>query len=195
MMKYALFLLTIFLSFYVEAHSPKLAQLLDEINNKYNTASLNFEKNNLKDISKLSYFLQHINKTDTIDSIKLNSYLVGLHQGYKNNDYYAKHFHCSPTPGIIPFVSHNPEFVEETIYEMLEKVAREEPHKFRDNNYKLAFTTSIDEVFRYGLQINNPCGPEYRIPDSIRIPGWSYPSHRNDRFIDKYKINYKYKID
>ena len=51
-----------------QPHSPELTQLLSEIHEQYDTATLAMPKRAMADITKLPYFLQHIDETDTVES-------------------------------------------------------------------------------------------------------------------------------
>ncbi|MFZ3522020.1 hypothetical protein L2D39_26655, partial [Vibrio harveyi] len=65
-----------------QIHSPELSQLLSEIHEQYDTATLAMPKRAMADITKLPYFLQHIDETDTVESIRLQGYLLGLQTAY-----------------------------------------------------------------------------------------------------------------
>ncbi|MEZ9130136.1 hypothetical protein AB4145_26745, partial [Vibrio splendidus] len=73
-----------------QPHSPELTQLLSEIHEQYDTATLAMPKRAMADITKLPYFLQHIDETDTVEAIGLNAYLQGLHTAYFDNAYNQK---------------------------------------------------------------------------------------------------------
>ncbi|MGR5392249.1 hypothetical protein ACPV4V_24945, partial [Vibrio crassostreae] len=57
-----------------QPHSPELTQLLSEIHEQYNSPTLmKIDKKDMADITKLPYFLQHIDETDTVEAIRLNA--------------------------------------------------------------------------------------------------------------------------
>ncbi|MFA0482326.1 hypothetical protein AB4648_26930, partial [Vibrio splendidus] len=63
-----------------QPHSPELTQLLSEIHEQYELAMINKRpySQNLPDITKLPYFLQHIDETDTLESKILKAHLRAL---------------------------------------------------------------------------------------------------------------------
>lgn len=176
MKKVLLLLLLACASAQAQTHSPELTQLLSEIHEQYDTATLAMPKRAMADITKLPYFLQHIEETDTVESRMLQAYLLGLQSAYfgsanRQQDLGGNHWFCMrDTMALDP--KRHPEFIEEMIWKVLEKTAQNDPQKFRRANYAGSFGVSIDYIFEYGLQTEYPC---YRpIPKSLQLNGWKY---------------------
>ncbi|CAK2395332.1 conserved exported hypothetical protein [Vibrio crassostreae] len=161
-----------------QPHSPELTQLLSEIHEQYELAIINKRpySQNLPDITKLPYFLQHIDETDTVESIRLNAYLQGLHTAYFGSANHQKRlgggswFCMRDTMALDP--NRHPEFLEEMIWTVLEKTAQNDSQKFRRDNYAGAFMVSTEYIFEYGLQTEYPCYSP--IPKSLQLNGWKY---------------------
>ncbi|ENM5739399.1 hypothetical protein AB1F87_002969 [Vibrio mimicus] len=179
MKKVLLLLLLACASAQAQTHSPELTQLLSEIHEQYKLAVVSnrpIAKLDLPDITKLPYFLQHIEETDTVESRMLQAYLLGLQSAYfgsanRQQDLGGNHWFCMrDTMALDP--KRHPEFIEEMIWTVLEKTAQNDPQKFRRANYAGSFGVSIDYIFEYGLQTEYPC---YRpIPKSLQLNGWKY---------------------
>ncbi|HAS6027097.1 TPA: hypothetical protein I7142_24635, partial [Vibrio vulnificus] len=74
-----------------QTHSPELTQLLSEIQAQYNSPTfMSIDKKDMVDLTKLPYFLQHIDETDTVESMRLQGYLLGLQTAYFDNAYNQK---------------------------------------------------------------------------------------------------------
>ncbi|MEZ9685491.1 hypothetical protein AB4453_10895 [Vibrio atlanticus] len=161
-----------------QPHSPELTQLLSEIHEQYELAVINKRpySQDLPDITKLPYFLQHIDETDTVESIRLNAYLQGLHTAYFDNAYNQKQlgggswFCMRDTMALDP--RRHPEFLEDMIWMVLEKTAKNDPQKFRRANYAGSFGVDISMIINYGLQTEYPCYSP--IPKSLQFNGWKY---------------------
>lgn len=160
-----------------QTHSPELTQLLSEIHEQYNSPSLmSIDKKDMADITKLPYFLQHINETDTVESIRLQGYLLGLQTAYFDNAYNQKEtgggfwFCMRDTMTLDP--DRHPEFFVDLIWKVLDKTAKIDPEGFRRSNYAAAFGVSISTVINYGLQTEYPCYNP--IPKSLQFNGWKY---------------------
>lgn len=82
----------------------------------------------MADLTKLPYFLQHIDETDTVESIRLNAYLQGLQSAYfgsanRQQDLGGNHWFCMrDTMALDP--KRHPEFIKEMIWTVLEKLLR-----------------------------------------------------------------------
>ncbi|WP_210437762.1 hypothetical protein [Vibrio crassostreae] len=160
-----------------QPRSPELTQLLSEIHEQYNSPTLmNIDKKDMADITKLPYFLQHIDETDTVESIRLNAYLQGLHTAYFDNAYNQKRlgggswFCMRDTMALDP--RRHPEFIVELIWKVLDKTAKIDPEGFRQGNYAAAFSVDTATVINYGLQTEYPCYSP--IPKSLQFNGWKY---------------------
>ena len=74
--------IALFMSLPSWAHSPELTQLLDELNTQYSqTYTKGARERDKADVTKLPYFLMHVNEKDTPEKLRLESYLTGLHNG------------------------------------------------------------------------------------------------------------------
>ncbi|EGQ8079045.1 TPA: hypothetical protein I7753_18755 [Vibrio vulnificus] len=160
-----------------QTHSPELTQLLSEIHEQYNSPTLmSIDKKDMADLTKLPYFLQHIDETDTVESIRLQGYLLGLQTAYFDNAYNQKEtggglwFCMRDTMSLDP--NRHPEFFVDLIWKVLEKTAKNDPQKFRRANFAGAFGVSIDYIIAYGLQTEYPCYDP--IPKSLQFNGWKY---------------------
>ena len=160
-----------------QPHSPELTQLLSEIHEQYNSPTLmSIDKKYMADITKLPYFLQNIDETDTVGSMRLNAYLQGLHTAYFDNAYNQKRlgggswFCMRDTMALDP--RRHPDFLEDMIWMVLEKTAKNDPQKFRRANYAGSFGVDISMIINYGLQTEYPCYSP--IPKSLQFNGWKY---------------------
>ncbi|EJR4269500.1 hypothetical protein QSX71_004714 [Vibrio vulnificus] len=159
-----------------QTHSPELTQLLSEIHEQYDTATLAMPKRAMADLTKLPYFLQHIDETDTVESIRLQAYLQGLHTAYFNSATNQKRlggnnwFCMRDTMALDP--RRHPEFIVDLIWKVLDKTAKIDPEGFRQANYTAAFSVDIATVINYGLQTEYPCYDP--IPKSLQFNGWKY---------------------
>ena len=159
-----------------QTHSPELTQLLSEIHEQYDTATLAMPKRAMADVTKLPYFLQHIDETDTVESMRLQAYLQGLQSAYfgsanRQQDLGGNNWFCMrDTMALDP--KRNPEFLKDMIWTVLEKTAKNDPEKYRRNNYAASFAGSMAGIFEYGLQTEYPCYNP--IPKSLQLPSWKY---------------------
>ena len=160
-----------------QTHSPELTQLLSEIHEQYNSPTLmSIDKKDMADITKLPYFLQHIDEKDTAKSTHLKSYLNGLQSAYFGNvnrqtDMGGQVWFCMNDPVLLD-PKRNPDFIEQLIWTVLEKTAKNDPKNFRQYNYAPAFAVPITSIIEYGLQTEYPCYNP--IPENLRLPGWKY---------------------
>ncbi|MGB9549123.1 hypothetical protein [Vibrio harveyi] len=159
-----------------QTHSPELTQLLSEIHEQYKHSTLATADMYMADITKLPYFLQHIDETDTVESIRLQAYLQGLHTAYFKNATNQKRlggnnwFCMRDTMALDP--RRHPEFIVDLIWKVLDKTAKIDPEGFRQANYTAAFSVDIATVINYGLQTEYPCYSP--IPKSLQFNGWKY---------------------
>ena len=159
-----------------QTHSPELTQLLSEIHEQYKHSTLATADMYMADITKLPYFLQHIDETDTVESIRLNAYLQGLQSAYfgsanRQQDLGGNNWFCMRDTMLLD-PKRNPEFLKDMIWTMLEKTAKNDPEKYRRNNYAASFAGSMAGIFEYGLQTEYPCYNP--IPKSLQLPSWKY---------------------
>ncbi|MFZ3491544.1 hypothetical protein, partial [Vibrio harveyi] len=102
-----------------QTHSPELTQLLSEIHEQYKHSTLATADMYMADITKLPYFLQHINETNTVESIRLQAYLQGLQSAYfgstnRQQDLGGNNWFCMrDTMALDP--KRNPEFLKDMI--------------------------------------------------------------------------------
>ena len=159
-----------------QPHSPELTQLLNEIHEQYNNPQLALAKRSLKDPTKLPFFLQNIDGNNAQKSRELKSYLEGLQSAYfgkvnRQTDMGGQIWFCMWDPMLLD-PKRNPDFIEQLIWTVLEKTAKNDPDKFRRSNYVASFSVSIDYVVQYGLQTEYPCYSP--IPENLRLNGWKY---------------------
>ncbi|GBK97157.1 hypothetical protein VH1709_contig00004-0001 [Vibrio harveyi] len=160
-----------------QTYSPELTQLLSEIHEQYNSPTLmSIDKKDMADVTKLPYFLQHIDETDTVESIRLNAYLQGLQSAYfgsanRQQDLGGNNWFCMRDTMLLD-PKRNPEFLKDMIWTVLEKTAKNDPNKFRIDNYASAFMVPTQYIFEYGLQTEYPCYSP--IPKSLQFNGWKY---------------------
>ncbi|POC05546.1 hypothetical protein [Vibrio vulnificus] len=161
-----------------QTHSPELTQLLSEIHEQYEQAVITKRpySQDLSNVTKLPYFLQHIDETDTVESIRLQAYLQGLHTAYFKSATNQKRlggnnwFCMRDTMALDP--RRHPEFIVDLIWKVLDKTAKIDPEGFRQANYTAAFSVDIATVINYGLQTEYPCYSP--IPKSLQFNGWKY---------------------
>ncbi|HDM8062504.1 hypothetical protein LCE44_27220 [Vibrio harveyi] len=159
-----------------QTHSPELTQLLSEIHEQYKHSTLATADMYMADITKLPYFLQHINETNTVESIRLQAYLQGLQSAYfgstnRQQDLGGNNWFCMrDTMALDP--KRNPEFLKDMIWTVLEKTAKNDPERFTRYNFAPAFAMSTAVIFEYGLQTEYPCYSP--IPKSLQFNGWKY---------------------
>ncbi|WP_017819164.1 hypothetical protein [Vibrio harveyi] len=159
-----------------QTHSPELTQLLSEIHEQYKHSTLATADMYMADITKLPYFLQHIDETDTVESMRLQAYLQGLQSAYfgsanRQQDLGGNNWFCMRDTMLLD-PKRNPEFLKDMIWTVLEKTAKNDPEKYRRNNYAASFAGSMAGIFEYGLQTEYPCYNP--IPKSLQLPSWKY---------------------
>ncbi|MEZ8536075.1 hypothetical protein AB9R81_23490 [Vibrio cyclitrophicus] len=159
-----------------QPHSPELTQLLSEIHEQYDTATLAMPKRAMADITKLPYFLQHIDETDTVESQILKAHLQALQEAYFGNatrqqELGGNNWFCMRDLMALDPKRH-PEFIEDMIWTVLEKTAKNDPGRFTRYNYASSFVMSTSVIFEYGLQTKYPCYSP--IPKALQFQGWKY---------------------
>ncbi|MEZ8709147.1 hypothetical protein AB6H46_22900 [Vibrio alginolyticus] len=160
-----------------QPHSPELTQLLSEIHEQYNSPTLmNIDKKDMADITKLPYFLQHIDETDTVESQILKAHLQALQEAYFGNatrqqELGGNNWFCMRDLMALDPKRH-PEFIEDMIWTVLEKTAKNDPGRFTRYNYASSFVMSTSVIFEYGLQTKYPCYSP--IPKALQFNGWKY---------------------
>ncbi|MDC5870568.1 hypothetical protein OPW39_17340 [Vibrio europaeus] len=172
-----LVLMTLCLSFSTWAHSPALTALLDELDAQYSkTYTTGMKEDDKRDITKLAYFLQHIEAQGTPEKLKLDAYLTGLHNGIYDTINMQRRMNA-PTwfcmrDTMIMNPKRHPDFLKNLIWDVLEEIANEDPTRFSKVDYINAFGLAIDSVTGYGLQTRYPCFEI--IPKSLQLNGWKY---------------------
>ncbi|WP_317919389.1 hypothetical protein [Vibrio sp. MACH09] len=170
-------LVALCLSLPVWAKSPALSQLLSELNAQYQRQDLlPIDIRDKDDVTKLAYFVQHINEENTPEKLKLEAYLTGLHNGIYDNANMLQqvkmpNWFCMRDTMIMNPKRH-PEFLKNIIWDGLEKIANEDPNRFSRVDYINAFGMPISSVIYYGLQTQYPCYDS--VPQNQRIRGWKY---------------------
>ena len=169
--------LTLFMSLPVWAHSPELTQLLNELNTQYNRSDLiKIEERYKNDVTKLPYFLLHVNEQDTPEKLRLESYLTGLHNGLYDSINMQKQLNVTSwfcmRDTMIMNPKRHPDFLKDLIWDTLEKVANQKKIDVKSENYIGAFGLSINSVVKYGLQTEYPCFNP--IPKQAQLNGWKY---------------------
>ncbi|GLT20485.1 hypothetical protein GCM10007938_42700 [Vibrio zhanjiangensis] len=169
--------MTLFVSLPVWAHSPELTQLLDELNAQYNqTYTKGARERDKADVTKLPYFVMHVNEQDTPEKLKLESYLTGLHNGLYDSINMQKQLNVTSwfcmRDTMIMNPKRHPDFLKDLIWSTLEKVANQQQIDIKSENYIGAFGLSINSVVKYGLQTEYPCFKP--IPKQVQLNGWKY---------------------
>lgn len=159
------------------AYSPELTQLLDELNAQYSQTYTKGVRERYKaDITKLPYFVMHVNEQDTPEKLKLESYLTGLHNGLYDSINMQKQMNVTSwfcmRDTMIMNPKRHPDFLKDLIWSTLEKVAQTDPEKYRGDNYSGAFMGSINGLVLYGLQTQYPCFKP--IPKQVQIRSFTY---------------------
>ena len=159
------------------AHSPELIQLLDELNTQYNRSDLlKIDIRDKADVTKLPYFLIHVDEQDTPEKRKLDAYLTGLHNGLYSSINMQKQMNVTSwfcmRDTMIMNPKRHPDFLKDLIWSTLEKVAQTDPEKYRGDNYSGAFMGSINGLVLYGLQTQYPCFEP--IPKQVQIRSFTY---------------------
>ncbi|MEZ9201058.1 hypothetical protein CWO17_17585 [Vibrio sp. 10N.286.45.A3] len=159
-----------------QPHSPELTQLLSEIHEQYDTATLAMPKRAMADITKLPYFLMHIDEKDTVESKILKTHLRALQEAYFGNatrqqELGGNNWFCMRDLMALDPNRH-PEFLEDMIWTVLEKTAKNNPERFTRYNYSSSFAMSTSVIFEYGLQTEYPCYSP--IPKALQFQGWKY---------------------
>ncbi|MCW4446309.1 hypothetical protein OHV10_18885 [Vibrio splendidus] len=161
-----------------QPRSPELTQLLSEIHEQYELAIINKRpySQNLPDTTKLPYFLQHIDETDTVESKILKAHLRALQEAYFGNatrqqELGGNNWFCMRDLMALDPNRH-PEFLEDMIWTVLENTAKNNPDRFTRYNYASSFAMSTSVIFEYGLQTEYPCYSP--IPKALQFQGWKY---------------------
>ncbi|MFA0630980.1 hypothetical protein AB4589_25030, partial [Vibrio sp. 10N.222.49.A3] len=147
-----------------------------EIHEQYENPKLSSAPRAMADITKLPYFLQHIDETDTVESKILKAHLRALQEAYFGNatrqqELGGNNWFCMRDLMALDPNRH-PEFLEDMIWTVLEKTAKNNPERFTRYNYSSSFAMSTSVIFEYGLQTEYPCYSP--IPKSLQFNGWKY---------------------
>lgn len=143
------------------------------------TLSVN-EKQQLRNVDSFSYFVNHIDEVETLENAKLEGYLLGLNKAYEAS--FLQQVRTNSTLWFCPrttialsvnFLSDKSSlFMENLIYETIEKLIILEPERFDKENYHNLMKQSVSEVVTYGLQTKYPCYQP--VPEEHRIDNLSY---------------------
>ncbi|MDC5708403.1 hypothetical protein [Vibrio europaeus] len=177
MKRLSMFLMALCLSFPTWAQSPALTELLIELDAQYSkTYTTGMKEDDKRDVTKLAYFLQHIDEQGTPEKEKLDTYLIGLHNGIYDTVNMQRRMNA-PTwfcmhDTMIMNPKRHPDFLKSVIWNALEKTVEIDPNGLRQDNYAGAFGVSINQVIKYGLQTQYPCFET--IPKSLQLNGWKY---------------------
>lgn len=177
MKRVCLVLMTLCLSFSTWAHSPALTALLDELDAQYSkTYTTGMKEDDKRDITKLAYFLQHIEAQGTPEKLKLDAYLTGLHNGIYDTINMQRRMNAPTWFCMRDTMIMNPKrhsgFLKDLIWRTLEKVANNDPKKYRRDNYAGAFMGSLNGLIQYGLQTEYPCFTP--IPKQYQLSSFKY---------------------
>lgn len=169
--------IALFISLPVGAYSPELTQLLDELNAQYRqTYTKGAKERDKTDVTKLPYFLLHVNEQDTPEKLTLESYLTGLHNGLYSSINMQKQLNVTSwfcmRDTMIMNPKRHPDFLKDLIWDVMEEIAYKDPTKLNRVNYAAGFALSINSVVKYGLQTRYPCFNP--IPKQVHLNGWNY---------------------
>lgn len=157
--------------------SPELTRLMTELKAQYQrTDLLPISKKDMAELGRLPYFLLHIDEKDTVEKIKLDAYLEGLQKGYysalnRERDLNAPTWICMKNAMDLSPKKH-PDLFKNLIWEVLEDTAKNDPQRFRSDNYAGGFMMSVNGIIQYGLQRKYPCYQP--IPKAHQFKGWKY---------------------
>lgn len=178
----SLALLVPIISFYAHADrvvphvkSSKLEALIASLKTQYameNQSELRVEK--LTEVDNLSYFIRFIDKDGSPEQAKLKAYLLGAQSAYENSITHKIPWFCPDEGSDLETRSYNGNptlFVENMIYEALEKDIRLDPTGFTRSNGIGAYGP-VDSYIVYGLQTKYPCYES--VPKSQRVNGFVY---------------------
>ncbi|MBE4621107.1 hypothetical protein [Vibrio navarrensis] len=161
-----------------QTHSPELTQLLSEIHEQYEQAVITKRpySQDLTNVTKLPYFLQHIDEADTVESKILKAHLQALQEAYfgsatRQQELGGNHWFCMRDLMALDPNRH-PEFIQSMIWKVLDKTAKNDSERFTRYNYAAAFSMSTAVIFEYGLQTEYPCYDP--IPKDLQFNGWKY---------------------
>ncbi|CCN85958.1 conserved exported hypothetical protein [Vibrio nigripulchritudo Wn13] len=160
--------------------SPQLKELIIGLKLKYASPALsNNQRSHMTRVDNLSFFISHIDQPGTPEHAQLKAFLWGMQKAHAGSIY--QQIRTNVVPWFCPKGgqlrlpspnSPNPTvFIENLIYETLERDLQRDPKRFERYNGSAAFM-SVPKIVTYGLQIKYPC---YRpIPERHRLPGWVY---------------------
>lgn len=159
--------------------SSQLEELIVNLKKQYsmeNQSELRIEK--LAEVDNLSYFIRFIDKDGSPEQAKLKAFLLGVQQTHEYS--VGQQMQTNVTPWFCPkggyletrTYSGNPTlFIENLIYEAIEKDIRLDPTGFTRSNGIRAFSP-IASYIMYGLQTKYPCYDT--VPEAHRLNGWAY---------------------
>lgn len=157
--------------------SPELEAVIANLKHFYASTDSSINIKNMKRFDNLSYFLLHIDEKGTPEYIQLKAFLLGLQQGYEVS--ISQQIQTNITPWFCPPGgqldlpsphSENPTlFIENLIYEALERDIKNNPNGIKKGNKAFMRTTG---VVSYGLQVKYPCYDKVPLPH--RQKAWVY---------------------
>lgn len=160
--------------------SPALEQLIVKLNTRYQSDDLHsLDIKLMVQVDNLSYFIRYLDQPGTEQHAKLKAFLWGMqaaHIGSINQQIQTNvvPWFC-PAGGSLKTVSHNAknptEFIENIIWEALERDLKHDPKAFDEFDGVAAFSYTTGLIM-YGLQTKYPCYDQ--VPQSHRLVGFNY---------------------
>ncbi|CAH7351616.1 conserved exported hypothetical protein [Vibrio chagasii] len=159
-------------------NSPQLDALIGSFKQTYQEATHEFDKKQMSRVNNLSFFIRFIDKEGTPEQAQLKAFLLGTQQAYASSVYNQIQMNIRPwfcpkggQLGIRPYSENPTQFIENVIWEALERTLKVDPNRFTRSNGVAAFTPT-NSLVQYGLQTQYPC--HQVIPEAHRMNGWVY---------------------
>ncbi|WP_242010373.1 hypothetical protein [Vibrio mimicus] len=159
--------------------SPALEKLIVQLKQQYHSDNLfPVDKRKMTQVDNLSYFIRFHDRPDTPEYRLLKAYLWGVQETHINS--ISQQIQTNVIPWFCPTGGlqavgrngQNPtQFIENVIWEALEKTLKVEPDRFQIYDGASAFMSTTSFVM-YGLQTRYPCYET--IPESHRLVGFNY---------------------
>ncbi|MCR9653199.1 hypothetical protein NB537_00095 [Vibrio parahaemolyticus] len=159
--------------------SPQLEELIVNLKKQYSMENQSeLRKQNLSEVDNLSYFIRFIDKDGSPEQAKLKAFLLGTQIAYSRGVY--QQMQTNVIPWFCPkggyletrTYSGNPTlFIENLIYEAMEKDIKLDPTSFTRSNGIGAFSPT-NSFIMYGLQTKYPCYDT--VPEAHRLNGFFY---------------------
>ncbi|MGR5096983.1 hypothetical protein [Vibrio maritimus] len=156
--------------------SPALEALIVELKQHYAADDLfEIDKQNLQRVDNLSYFIRFIDKPDAPEYPLLKAYLWGMQDAHISSVNQQIQTNIIPwfcPPGKLLGKRYNDtQFIENIIWESLERTIKTEPDWLKQYDGATAFSPISGRIM-YGLQTKYPCYE--KIPERHRLPGVVY---------------------